>query len=175
MDYAKLTATGTLTWSRMPKTSPRAYALMQGAETVGALRWQKCWGSLASGETRTGSWSLKRIGFFNTKVSVRAAGSEQEVAAFDPNLFGGGRIEFGDGRCWRLRTNGLFKPSNELVDSSGHMEVTLKPTRKGAEVVFADTSLDEKTAGLLTILIWYVALLADDDATTTVMLAASTN
>jgi len=172
MDCSHLRPTGTLTWSTVPKSRPRTYTLTQGTAVVGKLSWQKDWGSLVLGETRTGSWSFKRVGFFNTRVSIRTAGTEQEVAAFHPHLFGGGWAELSGNHMWRLQAKGLFKQTYEFVDHSGRVALTLKPNGDNAEVTFADLSLDERTASLLTLLIWYVALLANEDADTTAVLAA---
>lgn len=173
MDFSSIVAGGTAQWSRIPKAKLRTYQLKQGDDVVGSLQWQKGWGSLVLGETRAGSWSFKRVGFFTTKVSVRVPGSEQEIAAFYPSLMSGGRVEFSDGRAWGLHTQGLFNQQYELTNSSGQPELTLRPTRKGAVVIFGETARDERTIGLLSLLLWHVTLLANEDATSTAVLVAA--
>jgi len=173
MNYSNLRPAGTLTWSRLPHAETRTYTLKQDVATVGTLRWQKKRGSLVLGETKIGSWSFKRVGFFSTKVSVRTAESEQEIAAFYPSPFGGGWAEFGGSRLWRLTARGLFKQTYEFIDTSGRVGLTLRPSGDDAEVILSGLSLDESTAGLLALMMWYVVLLAADDASTTAVLVAA--
>jgi hypothetical protein len=58
----------------------RAFELRSGRETLATLRWQTACGSLAAGEAAEGRWTFKRVGFFRTRITVRAAGSDLDMA-----------------------------------------------------------------------------------------------
>jgi hypothetical protein len=172
MVHSEMTPGRPLIWARIHGTGCREYALTQGGASVGSLRWQKGWGSLALGATAHGAWSFKRVGFFNIRISARALGTEIEVAAFHPNMLGGGRIETRDGRRWQLEARGFFNRTFELADGAGCPVFTLRASGDGGEIVLGSARSDEQTAGLLMLLVWHAALLADDDAAATVAATA---
>jgi len=79
---------------------PRAFELRSGRETLATLRWNKPTGSLATGEAAEGRWTFKRVGFFRTRITIRTAGSEfdvAEMAAADRRK----QLVFADGRSCR--------------------------------------------------------------------------
>lgn len=161
----------TLTWSKEPGSGHRAYLLGRNGSVVGSLRWQKMWGSLAVGKTPAGSWTFKRVGFFDVKVSVRLLDTETEIASFHPSMFGGGRIVMRDGRSWRLQARGFFHKAYELYDSTGTLSLTLEESDQGAEITLRQLGLDGRTTYLLSLIVWHAALLAKDDASAAAVIA----
>jgi hypothetical protein len=174
MHDVRLPLTGSLIWSQVPKTSPREYVLKHGEEVIARLGWQKGWGSLAIGESPSGSWSLKRVGFLSTRVSVRPTGSEVEEGNFYPNMVGGGRVELNDGRSWRLHSRGFLNPVYDLFDSLGHVAISLEIQGWGSsgKLQFGPARPDERTAWLLSVLIWHVTVLASEDASSVAAITA---
>ena len=81
-----------LHWSQ-PSSLERAYDLMAGEELLATLRFQS--GTLAEAETADGRWTFKREGFLHTQVTVRAPGSDADLAVFRPHWAGGGDMTAG--------------------------------------------------------------------------------
>ncbi len=76
----------------------RAFELREGAETVASLTFQKSWGTLAIGETADGQWTFKRVGFLPPTITMRAAGSDENLAEFRPDRIGSSaEVEFASG------------------------------------------------------------------------------
>jgi hypothetical protein len=174
MHDVRLPLTGSLIWSQVPKKSPREYVLKLGEVVVARLCWQKGWGSLAVGESPSGSWSLKRVGFLSTRVSVRQTGSEVEEGNFYPNMLGGGRVELSDGRSWRLQSRGFLNPVYDLSDGSGHVAISLEIQGWGSsgKLQFGPARPDDRTTWLLSVLIWHVTVLASEDASSVAAITA---
>lgn len=93
-----------LKWEQ-PSTWRREYLLSAGEEEAASLKFHSALGSLATAESGGGCWTFKRIGFLQTRVSIRACGDETELATFHNNWRGGGTLEFPDGRVFRATTN----------------------------------------------------------------------
>ena len=115
-----LSAGQSLRWVEPDK---RSFSLNGPNQTVLAtLAFHSACGSLATGETAEGCWTLKRVGFFKPAVSVRPVGSDTPVAVF---------------RLARLRLAGgsfvLWKPTNirrteiSLETAEGRSILRLKP------------------------------------------------
>jgi hypothetical protein len=58
----------------------RNLELRSGGEVLATLRWANACGSLATGEAAEGRWTFKRVGFFRTRITVRSAGTDFEIA-----------------------------------------------------------------------------------------------
>ncbi len=155
-----------LKWSKVPRKRPRTYELSQGDKAYAHLTWQKFGGSQAIGESPAGNFSLKRVGFFATRVSIRTTDSDSEIGYFYPGMLGGGRIEMRDGRSWKIKATGLFQARYDITDQNDRLVLNLKIKGfgSGAEILFSEPYPDEKTAYMLAIISWYVSILASEDA-----------
>lgn len=175
MSKSPLSSSTPLVWSKVPRKKPQEYVLMDDSNVVARLRWEKTGGSLALAESSEGRWSLKRTGFLSTKVSVRLADSAEEIASYYPNMFGGGRIEMTDGRSWRFISLGFLNPQYSLLDPTDRQVLTLKVKGfgTGGEMQYGTVMPDTKTAHLLSILAWYVTLLAKEDASVAAIIMTS--
>lgn len=163
-----------LKWSRVPRKRPRSYELSQGDKAFAHLTWQKFGGSQAIGESPAGNYSLKRVGFFATRVSIRTTESDLDIGYFFPGMLGGGKIEMRDGRVWKIKAMGLFHPRYDVFDHNDRSVLSLKVKGPAAEILFVEPYPDEKTAYMLAIVSWYVSILANDDASAvTVMVSCS--
>lgn len=153
-----------------PAARKREHELRAGDDLVATLRFQR--GSLADAETDGHHWTFKRQGFWRPRVTVRVAGSEVDIAVFQPHWTGGGVLELADGRAIRLRSANFwqsewvweekdqplmrFKGRHGIVKAKGAVEI-----QPGAAV--------QPDAPLLILLGWYLILLhADDSAAATV-------
>lgn len=85
-------------WTQ-PRMLRDEYRLMRAKEVVGSLIFRSGWGTLATAEHPTGSWTFKRVGFLRTRVTVRAVGAVSDLATFHPTTWsGGGAVELPDGQ-----------------------------------------------------------------------------
>jgi len=52
------------------------YELRDGDDRVASLRFRSSFGTLATGESADGCWTFKRVGFWQTRATIRARGSD---------------------------------------------------------------------------------------------------
>jgi hypothetical protein len=89
-----------------PSALKMNYELRSGEERLAALRFRSSWGTFATAESPEGCWTFKRVGFWQTRVTIRACSTEDELAVFRHNTWSnGGTLEFPDGRTVRATTN----------------------------------------------------------------------
>lgn len=89
-----------------PHAMKREYELRAGDEIAATLRFRNAFGSFAAAAGADGEWTFKRVGFLQTRVTIRAAGSENDLAVFKNNTWkGGGTLELPDGRSYPADTN----------------------------------------------------------------------
>ncbi len=83
-----------------------AYELRRGTDVLATLRFRSVWGTFATAESAEGCWTFKRVGFLQTRVTIRRCGTDEEIAVFRNNTWtGGGTLEFADGRPFLANTN----------------------------------------------------------------------
>jgi hypothetical protein len=89
-----------------PHATKMEFELRDGEVAAATLRFRSFFGSLATAESADGSWTFKRMGFLQTKATVRALGSEQDLGVFKNNTWrDGGTLELPDGRKFPADTN----------------------------------------------------------------------
>lgn len=94
-----------LKWTQ-PSAFRMQYELLSGEEVLAALAFRSSFGTLATAETADGCWTFKRVGFWQTRLTIRPCGEEEDLAVFKNNTWsGGGTLEFPDGRIFRATTN----------------------------------------------------------------------
>jgi hypothetical protein len=94
-----------LEW-RQVGTWKTAYELYSGDHLVATLRNRSTWSSEMVFTTHEREWSIRKHGFWKTRVFVRAAGAEADTAVFAPASWSsGGRLDFGPGRHFRLEAS----------------------------------------------------------------------
>ncbi len=105
-----------------PHAMKREYELRAGEDLIAAtLRFRSGFGSFATATSADGEWTFKRTGFLQTKVTIRAAGSYNDLAVFKNSTWkGGGTLELPDGRSYPANTNfwaTQYEFKTELGDS----------------------------------------------------------
>ena len=96
-----------LTWVQ-PHGLKREYVLRARDKVVATLGFRSLFSSFATGESADGRWTFKRerVGSVGTRVTVRACGTDADLAVFkDDTWTYGGTLEFPDGRQIRTATN----------------------------------------------------------------------
>ena len=82
------------------------YELLDGDTVAATLRFRSSFGSFATAESADGIWTFKRVGFWQTSATVRASGSDVDLARFKNDTWsGGGTLEISNGRKYLANTN----------------------------------------------------------------------
>jgi len=165
-----------LKWSQ-PKGTRRFHQLSAGQAAIGSIQFEKGWGSLATGECGGGRWTFKRAGFFSPRVTVRQAGSENDIAVFAPRWSGAGTVEFASGRRFQLRCQNFWGTEWAFENEQSMVVVRLSGprglVRQGGESVITQAGAELPEAPVLLLLLWYVRLLMNEDASAAVVFTAS--
>jgi hypothetical protein len=92
-------------WSQ-PHAAQTEYELRSGADLLATLKFRNMFGTFATAESADGCWTFKRVGFWQNRASIRACGSETDLAVFTNNTWDrGGTLQFPDGRTFKATTN----------------------------------------------------------------------
>jgi hypothetical protein len=109
-----------------PSAMKMNYELHAGDEVAATLRFRSSWGTFAKGEGADGCWTFKRVGFWQTRVTIRVCDADTEIALFRNNTWtGGGTLELSDGRRLRATTN-LWQTQSEFQDEAGEALIRLR-------------------------------------------------
>ena len=94
-----------LRWTQ-PRLFNKNYELRCGDDIVTTLTFRSALGSMATARTTDGAWTFKRVGFWRTRATVRAAATIFDLATFEHNTWsGGGSLILADGRSILVTTN----------------------------------------------------------------------
>ncbi len=147
-----------------------AFDLASGDARVAGLRWARHGGSLATAEVSTGTWTLKRGGFLNPRLTVRVAGTETEVARLSAHL-SSHRVEVRGGHSYALHRAGLLVPAWKVSTEGGAEILHIEPVREGRKleggaVLVSSTGVADPDLLLLAVVSWYFIVLAwfEDEA-----------
>lgn len=160
-----------LKWTQ-PHALKMEYELRADDELAATLRFKSSFGTLATAESADGCWTFKRIGFWQTKVTVRACGSDTDLAVFKNNTWNnGGTLEFPGGRKIFASLN-FWATRYEFTTEAD--ELLLRYTKIGGLVHFsARVEIQPHAAALpelpwLVMLGWYLPVMVYRDAAVTV-------
>ncbi len=104
-----------LEW-KQPSAMKMNYELLADDEVVATLRFRSSFGSLATVESGDGCWTFKRLGFWQTRATVRACDSDLDIAVFHNNTWRrGGTLALADGRKYLASTN-FWQTRYEITD-----------------------------------------------------------
>jgi hypothetical protein len=168
----KLTGSDTaLEWVQ-PQSNKRFFELQSGGDAIATLSWEKALGTLATAQTAGNTWTFKRVGFFNTRVTVRSPGSDTDIATFKPSWGYGGMLEV-QGRTytwnkldfWGNRW-GFAWHDGTLLLSFGYAGGPGSIFKLQGVVEMSPGSVSTNTdMPLLATLGWYIMVLMHDDNT----------
>ena len=84
----------------------REYELHARDAVAATLSFRTSFGSFATAPRAEGTWTFKRVGFWHTRVTVRAAGTDADLAVFKNKTWSnGGTLELPGGRKYQADTN----------------------------------------------------------------------
>ena len=103
-----------------PKAMERRFDLMGVTLRFATLEFPSAFGSLASAWTADGLWTYKRVGFFSPRITVRAEGSENDLALYRPKWTGmQGTLEFAVGQTYLWNTVNFWGTRFQFTDANG--------------------------------------------------------
>lgn len=158
-----------------PKGLGRHFELRAEDEIVATLGFETLCGSLARAQSADESWTFKRIGFFNPRVTVRKAGEEANLAVYTPRWTGReGTLEFSNGRVYRWVQANFWATRYQISDEAGNPLISFRSgagksklsdlfkTQARVEIDLRGRALPELP--LLVLLGWYLIVLQQEDA-----------
>jgi len=160
-------------WTKSGKVS----TLTDDGHVYAKVTWAKNWGSLATGESGDGRWTLKRVGFLRPRVTVRIEGSQSDMAVVAMDWNGGGDVTFSDASSFKFRRVGFWHPELVLADSTGNGIFTMIPGSglgRGAILKLENEAARSSwRTSLLAMVGWYLSILvAEYDQNVALMAAA---
>ena len=118
-----------LQWAQ-PKRLERSFELRSGETRFATLVFRSAFGTLATATTADGEWTFKRVGFLNPRVTVRRAGAQEDLAVYQPRLWGGGRLACADGSSFSWKAVNFWSTQWMFADPGGRPILTF---REGTE------------------------------------------
>lgn len=152
--------------------TPGGFELTAGGEVFATLVWSDE-ETLARVETAEGHWTLKRVGNFAQRITLREEGSHIDLAEFKPHAFGRGKLAFKDGAEFHW-THLPHEQGRAFIDVSDRTVVQLQtlpelvvhPPEAGlvlGRVILRGTTGARNRYSLLAALGWTLHLLAIHD------------
>jgi len=152
-----------------PDVTDRRYELRAGDVVVATLCWGNPWGSLATGETAEGRWTLKRAGFLQPRVTIRVTGSDAQAGIVTLHWAGNGDVQLADGHAFRWTRTGFWHSEWAFTSTGGELLVVFKPkfVMMGfeAEIEIEARALSLPELSLLALLGWYLMVLINEETT----------
>jgi hypothetical protein len=151
-------ASGELRW--VDPTNELSYELLTGAEeVVGRLRLDAK--QRGDSDTANERWTLTREGFWHPRVTVRAPGSDADVAIFHTSWKKGGILELDGGRWLRLRLPTLTRWKWTWTDMHDRPLVHLGHgfLMKNGQVTIEPDAAESPDVPLLAVLGWYLLVI----------------
>jgi|SRR6187549_3194635 len=153
-------------WSK-PDWLKGEYELRLHEQRIATLRFRSVWGTLATGEIDGESWTFKRVGFFQNRVTVRSVKADTDVAVFVNDWKMGGTLQLPDGRRYRGNTN-FWMTNYAFVNEDGRPLVSYRriggmaSLSAAVEIEPAGAELEELP--WLVMLGWYLAVMLHQDS-----------
>jgi hypothetical protein len=156
-----------LRWEQ-PNAFKMEYVLFAGDQEAATLQFRSSFGSFATARSADGCWTFKRVGFFQTRVTIRDCDTDVDLAEFHNNTWtSGGTLELADGRIHKASTN-FWQTQFEFCNAQE--EVLFQYARIGgfihssAQVVIQPAALTIPELPWMVILAWYLSILMHQDA-----------
>jgi len=153
-----------------PNSWKMSYQLVHGDEVIARMHFKSAFGSLATVESPDGFWTFKRIGFTQTKATIRLCGSDTEIATFRSNWKGGGTLELQSGRRIPATMN-FWQTRLEFKEASGESLIHLKYDSlwcSSATVGIQTGAVSVPETPWIVALGWYLMVMSQVDAGTSV-------
>ncbi len=146
------------------------YELRSDDLVVATLQFRSAWGTFATAQSGDGCWTFKRVGFWQTRATIRACDSEEEIATFKNNTWShGGTLVFPDGRQYPANTN-FWQTQYEFTTAAG--EPLIHFHNRGffgssAEVTILPQAKEMPELPWMVSLGWYLIIMMQNDSAAT--------
>jgi hypothetical protein len=155
-----------LRWSQ-PSCLRAEYLLTSAGALVASLTMRGWFGTLATAESGDGSWTFERLGFWQKRATIRAAGSETSIAGFRNTTWpAGGILEFQDGSRFRAAVN-FWHTRLEFRTEAGELLLRYRYggiLRRSAEVEIPPEARRMPQLPVVVLFGWYLVIMLDRDA-----------
>jgi hypothetical protein len=158
-----------LRWLRRGAT-PLEFDLLAGDVPLATLTWKAGPGALTTARTASATWTLKRIGFLNPTVTVRAEGATANLARLSVH-WNFHRVELTGGATYRFHRAGLLLPAWQVTSEDGREMLHIEPVREerllvGGAVISPEEASKRPEFPLLAVATWFFIVLAwfEDEA-----------
>ncbi|MGE5293968.1 MAG: hypothetical protein ACM3VT_04005 [Solirubrobacterales bacterium] len=142
------------------------YELRSDDLVVAVLRFRSAWGTFATAESGDGCWTFKRVGFWQTRATIRACDSEEEIATFKNNTWtAGGTLVFPDGRQYPANTN-FWQTQYEFTTEAGEPLIHFRNRGlfgNSAEVTILPAAKEVTELPWMVCLGWYLIVMMQND------------
>jgi hypothetical protein len=155
-----------LEWQQ-PNLFKMEYELKSGDSLLATLRFRSTWGTFATAETADGCWTFKRVGFWQTRVTIHSCNSEDEIAAFKNNTWSdGGSLLFPDTRKYLANTN-FWQTQLEFKTENGEPLIQFKNVgfvHPSAKVIIHESAKTIPELSWIVSLGWYLIIMMQNDS-----------
>ena len=107
-------------WTQ-PDTFKPFYELRSADSLLETLTFRSSCGTLATAEALDKKWTFKRVGFLNPRVTVRVAGSEEDIAIYQPKFWGDGILTIDNGPLLMWKPTNFWATDWVFVDQVNNM------------------------------------------------------
>jgi hypothetical protein len=158
-----------------PKAMERRFELRTGDLLFASLAFTKMTGSLATATSSDGSWTFKRVGFFNPRATIRTDGADTDLGIYTPKWSGAsGILQMADGTPYHWRHANFWATKMEWTTPARSPLVTFQSGVENsrlsdmfkvqAGVSFSVEARHLKELSLLVLFGWYLVVLDHDDS-----------
>ena len=161
-----------LEW-RQASAFSRTFDLYSGDSILAHLEWLKVLGTLASARTAEAHWTFKRTGFLTSVVTARVAGTEADIASYEPRWSGTkGQLHVG-GQTLHLKGANFWATQWILLDGETPLLQfgSHGVFKTAAEVTVTEAARERPDLPLLLCFVWYILLLHMQDSASTAIVA----
>lgn len=155
---------------KQPRLFDSFYELVSGDEQVATLSFRSAFGSFATAQTAEGSWTFKRVGFWQTRATVREEGALNDLAVFEHATWsGGGTLTTAGGQALQVTTN-LWQSRIEFQLEDGTILFRYETEgfmRHGAVLAIEPAGARMKELPWLLAFGWYLVVMMHHDAAAT--------
>jgi hypothetical protein len=155
-----------LQW-RKPHLFGGQYELLCEDAVVATLQFRSLWGTRATGQSGDGCWTFKRVGFWQTRATIRPCDSDQEMAAFKNSTWsGGGTLLLPDGRQYPANTN-FWQTQYEFTTETGDALIHYRNRGllgSAADVTISPQAREVAELPWMVMLGWYLVIMMQQDS-----------
>ncbi|MGD8760137.1 MAG: hypothetical protein PVJ07_07770, partial [Anaerolineales bacterium] len=158
---------GKLKW-KQTRFAVHEFKLRSGEDLVGEMYWTEWLSDRAVAECADGCWHMDRPDFFRHRVVVREQGTGKDIAIFEKNWFGEGRLIFADGHSYEWFRTKAFWNHWALATAEDEVVFEIRDATRWfkhqADVVLHSAAEVEKELPLLILIGWYLVVMAIQDS-----------